>query len=518
MNSLHLILYYILLTGVIFLVNELLILVYDPSIRTRNRIHKLTMISFFAVFFIVPFKIIQGLLIQGSQIIKKDSVIILADKVDYITAYTTFARLTALLIFIAFSISLFIIFFDNKLIYKLYNLHSSKNEEIKKKVREVAAEVGVNPPEIYSAANSLDVFAFGLKPKLALGEEFMKISTDKEFKIVLKHELWHIKNRDLLTKALSLLLRIFFFYNPVIFMLTRKIEKESEYMADLFSVKTKKEKRTYIKLMLKLNSINSFRISSNPEASNIFPMDYPGMRIRLDRDFPSKRIENLFKIRKSKKFLSIASLFCTVFLMAAGISLGNSLARENGLDSGSRTLYFDTGAYSMDTTIMKEQEYIFIHKTDFKISKNEIEGKIERLEYKTGRCELLVLSKDKEFSKETQKCLDNLKQDLMDHSSFTFNTGAMELSEGSSNLKELGDKLIDANATMDANATLNTNSTIDANATMDANATLNTNSTIDLNATMDANATLNTNSTIDLNATMDANATLNTNSTIITDN
>ena len=49
MNSLCLIIYYTFLTVIIFLINELLINIFDPSIQTKNMIHKLFSIIAFCL-------------------------------------------------------------------------------------------------------------------------------------------------------------------------------------------------------------------------------------------------------------------------------------------------------------------------------------------------------------------------------------------------------------------------------------------------------------------------------------
>ncbi|MCK4637576.1 MAG: M56 family metallopeptidase, partial [Methanomicrobia archaeon] len=423
MNSLFLIVYCTSLTVIIFLINELLITIFDPCIQTRNRIHKLTLISFFSVFAIVPFKIIQGLIIQGSRIVKGDSLIILANKIDYITEYTNFAYLIALLVSVIFFSFLFIIFFDKNMMYRLYHLYPSEDKKIEKKLQKISVQMNIRPPKLYFTRDSLEVFVFGLKPKLALGEEFIKKCTEKELEIVLKHELWHIKNKDLWVKMMSISLRILFFYNPVIFLLIRKIEKESEYMADISSVKTKEEKKAYIKLMLKLSSLNSFKISMNTRTTNAFPIGYPEILVKLDRRFSTKRVENLFKIRKNKRFLPIVSLFCTVLLMIAGISLGSFLAQEGKLNENYseeysyRYLDIDTNYYSTYTETMEEQEYIFIHRNNFKINKENIKERMERLGHKKDNYELLILTKGKVFPKEIQEYLKGLEQEPLDTNS-----------------------------------------------------------------------------------------------------
>jgi len=455
MNSLCLIIYYTFLTVIIFLINELLINIFDPSIQTKNMIHKLTLISFFTVFAIVPFKIIQGLIIEGYHIVKGDSVIILAHKIDYITEYTDFAYLTVLLFSAVFFSFLFVIFFDRNLMYKLYRLHPFEDRIIEKKLQKLSEQMNLEPPKLYLVRNSLDVFVFGLKPKLALGEEFIKKCTEKDLEIVLKHELWHIKNKDILVKVISLFLEILFFYNPVIFLLIRKIEKESEYMADISSAKTKEEKKYYIELMLKLSSFKAPEVPRNTGTKNIFPMGYPEVLVKLDRHLSMERVENLFKIRKNKRVLFAISLFITVSLMITGISIGSFLAREDRLSENYSEsysyCYIDTDCYSTYTEVMEEQEYIIIHRNNFEINKNNIKERVERLEYKKDNYELLILAEGKMFSEEIQEYLKNLEQGLFDTNSTT-DTNSTVFSEDEY-LTNLEQELMDTNSTTDINST-----------------------------------------------------------------
>ncbi len=444
MNNLSLIFYYTFLTIIIFFINELIMDIFDPSIQTRNQIHKMLLISFFTAYLIIPFKIIQGLIIEGHSIVKGNSIIILANKIEYIKTYTNFAYLTILLMFAVLFTFLFILFFDKRIMYRIYHLSPLNNKKIEDKLKKISDQININPPKLYIARNSLDVFTFGLKPKIAIGEDFLREATDKELEIVLKHELWHIKNKDIPLRVITLLLSILFFYNPLMFILIRKIDKESEYIADKCAMRTKEEKRLYIELMLKLNSL---KITDSPENRmiKILPSQFPETMIKLDRNFSMDRIENLFVYRKRKIFLVGISVFLTFSLMSVGVFLGNFLAKEDQFTGNlsSDYQYLDTNRYSAYTEILEKQEYIIIHKNDFKLDKKTIEKRIKKLEYKNCDYELFIVAEARVFPEELKMYLKNRKKEY---------TETKALPEGNSTL--LPENKMDLNSTsMDLNST-----------------------------------------------------------------
>ena len=83
---------------------------------------------------------------------------------------------------------------------------------------------------VYDGATN--AFVFGFPTSLAISKELIHCLSEKELRMAIRHELAHIKNKDLIIKPVLQALRILFFYNPIVHLLYYKMIKERELMAD----------------------------------------------------------------------------------------------------------------------------------------------------------------------------------------------------------------------------------------------------------------------------------------------
>ena len=122
---------------------------------------------------------------------------------------------------------------------------------------------------IYIGKNSEGISVKGvLKPFIFIDKNIWKKLNKKERKIVLLHEINHIRNRDTLFKLIFSLLSKTFFYLPFFFLLEKSFEEISELSADEFALKKTKERnlilKTIAKVSLILNSSPLLSFASSP--------------------------------------------------------------------------------------------------------------------------------------------------------------------------------------------------------------------------------------------------------------
>ena len=107
------------------------------------------------------------------------------------------------------------------------------------------------PIPVYICTNFSTPFAMGLfRPKIILpSSEY----TDEEMRLVLIHEITHIKRKDILAKSLLVLFRAFNWFNPIVYMICRRTFENMEISVDESVAKTcsENDKIIYSKLIVK---------------------------------------------------------------------------------------------------------------------------------------------------------------------------------------------------------------------------------------------------------------------------
>lgn len=96
-----------------------------------------------------------------------------------------------------------------------------------------------------------------LRPIILLPHNF--VLNEWELNVILKHELVHIKRKDLYLKYIIEILKIMYWYNPFIYLLQNKINLYSEISCDENVVETTAEdKKFYIETMLRFVTCRDF--------------------------------------------------------------------------------------------------------------------------------------------------------------------------------------------------------------------------------------------------------------------
>jgi hypothetical protein len=132
--------------------------------------------------------------------------------------------------------------------------------------------------------------------------------TADEKRLAFTHELTHIKNRDLLFKFFAFCIPIIHWYNPLAYLLCRKVYEISELHCDEQMVKTmtQAERKSYGNLILKsISEISAFQASVCSTLST------------KTRNI-ERRLLNMMKFKKSRKSIFVLSLVVALVFTSLG--------------------------------------------------------------------------------------------------------------------------------------------------------------------------------------------------------
>jgi len=165
---------------------------------------------------------------------------------------TIFMIVNFLLIIICVLYLYFSFVLGKKYIIRNFNAKECNNSEILKITEELSKELKIKPIKVFVYNGAPNAFVFGFPTSLAISKELINCLSKKELCIAIRHEIAHIKNKDLIIKPILQSLRILFFYNPIVHLVYYKMIREMELMADSLFINSKKEKVTLMEALVKI--------------------------------------------------------------------------------------------------------------------------------------------------------------------------------------------------------------------------------------------------------------------------
>lgn len=215
----------------------------------------------------------------------------------------------------------FIYFFMSLTIGKkmtLRTLHAKKctNERVLSIIQKVSDEFNIKMPRVYVSNGSPNAFVFGYPITLVISRSLLSLLTENELEMTIRHELSHIKNKDILIKPALQMLRIMQFFNPFIHFIVSRLIREREAMADLVSFTNKKDKITFMEALIK---IEEYMIHSPSRSHSPLPFSAPSLWDHIKKQPGLEaRFDRLFEETHPKRLLSVGIGF---LLIITNISL-----------------------------------------------------------------------------------------------------------------------------------------------------------------------------------------------------
>lgn len=232
------------------------------------------------------------------------------------------------LIVVSLLLFLFIIFFSTYYMKKRFNLKKCKDKGVVELTKKICCESNVSMPKIM-LAEGINAFVFGVPPVLVVGKELLEKTTEKELELILKHEVNHIKNYDNIIKPFLFSMRILFFFNPVVHILSQTLASEREFLADRVS-EIKREKVLFLYVLVKLNEAHIGKKNIVPSAVS-FTLVRSNLKVRTDK---------LLREEKRTGFHPwVVSFWIFAILIIGGMYVSSNLvAPKKGLSLGDSVL------------------------------------------------------------------------------------------------------------------------------------------------------------------------------------
>jgi beta-lactamase regulating signal transducer with metallopeptidase domain len=207
---------------------------------------------------------------------------------------------------------IFSFIFGKKLIMKRYKPKRSKDPFINRLVSELSDELKIKKMRIYLYDGTPNAFVFGFPASIAISTKLISYLSKKELTSAIRHELAHIKNNDILIKLFLQIMRIIFFYNPVVHILYYKILNERELIADSLFINSKDEKITLIETLIKIHKHTNQKKILSQAIINSYSLSliaYNSKKLEI-----TDRFNHLFGKNTKKSFYSI--MICLIILIS----------------------------------------------------------------------------------------------------------------------------------------------------------------------------------------------------------
>jgi len=273
----------------------------------------------------------------------EEDIVISSSFINQIDEKTENEKNEPLFLFFIFNLFLIIIscyylilsfIFGKRLILERYNAKECLDPVINKIVQDLLNELKIKKIKVYLFDGDPNAFVFGFQASLAISNKLIACLSKKELTTAIRHELAHIKNKDMIIKPILQTMRIILFYNPIVHILYHMIMKERELMADSLFINSKEEKITLIETLIKIHKYSNHRKLLSQTIINSYSLSliaYNSKKLEI-----TDRFNHLFGNNTKKSFYSI--LICLIIFIS-NISM-IAIAR-NVLDDNDFTIVED---------------------------------------------------------------------------------------------------------------------------------------------------------------------------------
>ncbi len=176
-------------------------------------------------------------------------------------------------------------------------------------IKQITEKLGLQNKVLVIKDSRLSAFCFGLfNPKIYISSKMIEQLSTDELEIVLRHEMYHLLNKDMLVMTIARLGELLFPFLPVLTDLTAKYSMQREVQADIFAhTNTQSGKRDLISVLTQM--LHEESVPTYAFASNLGEYETLELRINL-----------LLKKTASPPRFSLTNLYVSFFsLLVLGI-------------------------------------------------------------------------------------------------------------------------------------------------------------------------------------------------------
>lgn len=191
------------------------------------------------------------------------------------------------------------------------NSWACTSEKINRVAKRIGIELEINKlPEIRMVYGYASPFAIGFIKNIIYIPD--KDYTEKELAYLIRHELCHCKNRDIIKKWVFIIVNALHWFNPIVWLMRKSISQDIELICDeeVLCNATKAERAEYSELIM--SCINT-EIKVNWNVSTGYTQGFK---------FTKQRFNNIFDMKKKGRgVIIIAGAMCFLLLASFGIRI-----------------------------------------------------------------------------------------------------------------------------------------------------------------------------------------------------
>ena len=138
-----------------------------------------------------------------------------------------------------------------------------------------------------------------------------KVLKKKEYEFIIKHELFHIKNKDIEYKFLLLILKSIYWFNPIIYMFANQVDEILELNCDEYVLQGEEKNCRIEYAQVLLN-----QIESNRNKQYKFSINFSNRRESI-----MKRFSNIVDKSNKKSIISLVMVLAILLVVAISITI-----------------------------------------------------------------------------------------------------------------------------------------------------------------------------------------------------
>lgn len=199
-------------------------------------------------------------------------------------------------------------FFYYLIVYKIYihklKINIIKNQEIEDLIDNIKSNFNVKRKINYAFSSNITTpISIGiLNKKIIIPEIF----DNKDFEYILKHEIFHVKNKDIEYKFMVLILNCIYWFNPIVYFLINQIEQMVELNCD-YSI-LEKENMNY---RIKYGNVLLNQIEKNRKTKYKLVMNFSSSRRNI-----MDRFSNIVNESVKKKSVMIGLILIVLIIIS----------------------------------------------------------------------------------------------------------------------------------------------------------------------------------------------------------
>lgn len=248
--------------------------------------------------------------------------------------------------------------------------------------------------------------------KIILSKEVLE---DKQYEIILKHELFHIKNKDIEYKFLLLVLNCIYWFNPIIYMFTNQVDEVLELNCDENVLKGESQlyRLEYAKTLLN-------QIEKNRNEQYRLSMNFANRRKNI-----MQRFSNIVDKSKKRSVATIATVTAILLIVSAlfivlipNINfatiqeniIGNTTNNETSPELKASESDFNNETNNTSTVNMVTEEEVNIISTVNNVADGKNNIKDEEITLETKNTETKQIVDENAINEEKEPILEEVKE------------------------------------------------------------------------------------------------------------